>query len=484
MKLTCSIFAAVSLVMAAQTVSAVSHSQSVNVALIPNTTGSGYDAIIGYYYGGGSAGTLQTGWFPGYNITIVPPGTITSAASLAQYDTVILYQFCNIGDPHFASFVTALVGWVQQYSGKLIIWDSDSCQSSTYLWLGALGASFERYSPGQTGAFGGSLTILDNNGLGSSSSSSPFYINTALLISNTDAVGDLNVVNENTVSPVWCAHMRGVNVNNRSGFGHMYTKIGGLIGAPDALLIYCGLDTDYISNTGGGAELRKLFLLELAHGWGPPGSPEVADLGCQAPIGNLTLTPATAVNPVPGQHTVTATVTAYNFGTGQTVPQSGVTVDFLVTSGPNAGAAGSAVSDAQGHVTFTYSTAGQGVDVIQAQATVNNVLKTATAQKTWCNAPVLLRVLAGNRGMFRLSASSGCYATTGLQVFVKDSGSSFVAGPYPSGVVVRLIKSGSASLGPITATGAQTIYVTGDAWAYAVDPLASVSALVLCKPAL
>ena len=71
---------ALALFVAVQGALAGTHAKSVNVALIPNTTG----AADGYgNWGGGAAGTLVMGYFPGYNITIVHPTLVTSAASLA-----------------------------------------------------------------------------------------------------------------------------------------------------------------------------------------------------------------------------------------------------------------------------------------------------------------------------------------------------------------------------------------------------------------
>ncbi|MCX6893008.1 MAG: Ig-like domain-containing protein [Verrucomicrobiota bacterium] len=472
---------ALALFVAVQGALAGTHAKSVNVALIPNTTG----AADGYgNWGGGAAGTLVMGYFPGYNITIVHPTLVTSAASLAQYDTVILYQYCNINTIPGPAFTTPLVQWLQQYGGKLMIWDSDSCgnQTSTgtpFPWLAAVGATFDRWSPGQTGSTAGSLAILDDNGFCSANSASPYYINTPVLVTSTDAVGDVSVVNENTVSPVWCALMRGVNVYGRSGYAMMYSKIGALTGAPDALILYCGLDTDYIGISPGGQWIQKLLNLQLAHGWGPPGSPEVADLNCQAPIGNLALTPATAVNPVTGSHTVTATVTRYNFSTAQTVPVPGITVNFLITSGPNTGATAAGVSGQNGQVSWTYSSAGSGTDVIQATATVDNVLKTATAQKTWCNPPTVTRTLAGNRAYYQITANSGCYGSLGF--YVRDSASALVAGPYASGTIVRMVR-GVPGIGPGLGTASVTIRVVGSGLAYAVDPLGSTSATVLCPP--
>jgi len=466
--------------LALQSAFAAPHAKSLNVALIPNTTGQ---ADYGYNWGGGSAGALLTSYFPGYNITVVHPFNVTKASDLAQFDTVIVYQYCNINTIPGSVFTTPLIQWLQNYNGKLIIWDADSCgnQTSTgtpFPWLAAVGATFERWSPGQTGNFGGALTILDDNGFCSANTASSSFINTSLLVSSTDAVGDLSVVNENSVSTVWCALMRGVNTYNRSGYALMYTKVGALTGAPESMIIYCGLDTDYISYSGGGPVMQKLFALQLAHGWGAPGSPEVADLKCQTPIGNLTLTPAMADNPVPDTHTVTATVTRYNFATAQTVPVANVQVTFLITSGPNAGAGTVGTSDVNGHASWTYNGTASGTDVIQASATVDNILKVVTAQKRWCLAPVVTRTLVGNRGYYQVTATSGCYGA--LDFSVKDSGSAFVAGPFASGTIVRMVR-GTPGTGPGVATASVTIRVAGTGSAYAVDPLGSTSA-VSCPP--
>src|SRR5262249_166173 len=147
---------------------------------------------------------------------------------------------------------TSVLGWLPANNGKLIIWDSDSCSSSlapNYQWLAPLGASFDVFTAGQQGASGGGLSIVDQNNLGNNNLASPYHIDTAALVSQTHGVGDLNVVNENTAAPVWCAHMRGTNIVGNSGFARMYSKVGGLIGAPESLIIYCGFDADYLNLT-------------------------------------------------------------------------------------------------------------------------------------------------------------------------------------------------------------------------------------------
>jgi len=93
----------------------------------------------------------------------------------------------------------------------------------------------------------------------------------------------------------------------------------------------------------------------------------------------VTLAPATATNPIGGNHTVTATAT-----TAAGAPAPGVTVTFTVLSGPNAGPAtctetgGSTnTTDINGQARCTYTdSGGAGTDNIQASigALVSNVV--------------------------------------------------------------------------------------------------------------
>ncbi|MBI3949729.1 MAG: Ig-like domain-containing protein [Acidobacteria bacterium] len=82
--------------------------------------------------------------------------------------------------------------------------------------------------------------------------------------------------------------------------------------------------------------------------------------GSTFPIGTTTvciLSPQMDENPVGTQHTLTVTVTDHE----QPVPE--VAVDFAVTSGPNAGTSGQAITDANGMASFTYTgTGGVGTD--------------------------------------------------------------------------------------------------------------------------
>lgn len=155
---------------------------------------------------------------------------------------------------------------------------------------------------------------------------------------------------------------------------------------------------------------------------------------------------------------------------------------FLITSGPCNGLTATATSDSAGQATFTYSCGSQGTDVISATATVSGVAKSATAQKTWCNPPVAVVARAGNRGFFRLSATASCFGPPNL--FVSDSASALVAGPYPSGTVVLIATAPTPGVGPGRGGAAATIFVKGNATAYATDTIGRSSAGIICKPTL
>jgi hypothetical protein len=95
----------------------------------------------------------------------------------------------------------------------------------------------------------------------------------------------------------------------------------------------------------------------------------------------IVLSPATATNPVGTSHTVTATVVD---ATG--APIVGTTVTFTITSGPDSPRTATAVTDATGKASFTYTNNGTaGTDQIQASF-VNSNEQTVTSnvvQKIW-----------------------------------------------------------------------------------------------------
>jgi len=104
---------------------------------------------------------------------------------------------------------------------------------------------------------------------------------------------------------------------------------------------------------------------------------QVGSAACPGSV--LNLAPPSQNHSVGDTATVTATFTN---SCGQ--PLSGVTVNFQVTSGPNAGLTGAGVTDSNGQATFTYSSTLPGTD--QLQASVTNPAGTITSNTvtvTW-----------------------------------------------------------------------------------------------------
>jgi outer membrane protein assembly factor BamB len=285
--------------------------QSANIAVVPDTSG------------GVSTSTLPTsGFSDGYSPNFTSIGySGVNYANLLQYDTVIMYQ----ADPDQLTSLqkSDLVKWVA-HGGKLIIWDSDAVPNTNYDWLPY---PFTSHYPGQTGAFGGNLTILANNTLGSSDPLSPYYINTSNIAEQSDAVGDAKVFL--TYDRRWFGHMWATNVYGYSGFTHAYAYYS--IG----IIIYSGLDADALGTDGWIPQnywLFKIYELELKLQCPPPVTPP----GPPAITYVLTITTTAGgtTNPAPGNYSywegAMATVTA--------LPENGYTLDHWELDGNNLGA--------------------------------------------------------------------------------------------------------------------------------------------------
>ena len=89
------------------------------------------------------------------------------------------------------------------------------------------------------------------------------------------------------------------------------------------------------------------------------------------------LSPLTATNPVGTSHTVTAFAQAAN-----NAPVPGVTINFKVNTGPNAGKTGNGTTGADGKTNYTYTdTGGPGTDEIQAF--IGTTLSSNKVLKIW-----------------------------------------------------------------------------------------------------
>jgi len=196
-----------------------------------------------------------------FNFSDLDPANV-NGTNLADFDTVVLNvaseeMDCETGTLS-ADAKTALVSFVQA-GGKLIIYDSE-CPPNDYSWLPF---PFTTANPGQMGGYG-TLTIVEENTLSSNDSEDPHFIDAPNLGSETDAVGDMNVMT--TRDSHWCLDMEGTNAADQTGPVHVYARYG------SGLIIYNGLDVDYM-----GEEpeppypdgLSKIWLQELQQPFDP-----------------------------------------------------------------------------------------------------------------------------------------------------------------------------------------------------------------------
>ncbi|MGB3952168.1 MAG: Ig-like domain-containing protein [Solirubrobacterales bacterium] len=331
---------------------------SQNVLMVPSPNGEG-----------SHGGALPTSGFPdGYAPAFsnadpddIADGTI--ANPLIGIDTVVLVQLCRIGDLLADSdFKTRVESFVSG-GGKLVIWDSECSDTSTPDYSNFI-FPFQSNNPGAGGSACNPAAPLDcflhdveENMLGSSNPASPLYVDTALVASETDAVGDANVFTSQ--NPAWCVDMTAKNIAGEGGAGtfgpvQSYARLGA------GLIIYNGLDMDGMSkasfdNSGGSAALAKIYLQNLTQPFAPDNLP------CGVVATGITLSPASATNPIGQNHTVTATV---KDAVGD--PIVGRTVNFEIFAGPNAAKTGSGITDANGQAVFTYTSSAPGTDEIRA----------------------------------------------------------------------------------------------------------------------
>jgi hypothetical protein len=356
--------------------SAYTFARSSNVALVPGPSCN-------------HGGTLYTGavWPDSltFSFTNLSPVTIadgTIGNPLTAYDTVMImstnFDFATYwSDSDFSSRITSFIAG----GGKLIIYTSE-----TYYYPDAFSTfvvPFTMVNPGQTGSSGGTLVNIADDTLSSSNAAADTYpnglqsyINLPLIVSQTDAVGDLTVMT-NPVDPRWYIDMTGINVAENGGPAHAYAFYG------SGLIIFNGLDIDLAGsgdvpdNSGGDNAIQMIWWRELCG----------QDLGEGQSVSGLTLIPATATNPVDTTHTVTAQVRDIIND-----PVPGVEVDFEILTGPNAGATGTGTTDANGEATFSWSSSVEGTDTVQASITITPagaapLTITTTATKDWYIAP-------------------------------------------------------------------------------------------------
>jgi hypothetical protein len=211
----------------------------------------------------------------------------------------------------------------------------------------------------------------------------------------------------------------------------------------------------------------------------------------------MSLTPAEADNPTGTTHTVTATLLEDG------APLANAPLSFAAT-GANT-ASGNATTDVAGQATFTYLGTTIGTDTISAcyDADGDGACESvASALKHWFHvneAPAAACDPTTNpagKNIPGLNASpkagmnpDGFYQLNALDndspapsVYVADTGSSFVAGPFTPGTKVKIVQANGTT--PRTKPGAGVIatqiLLKGDAKVYAVDNEGAQSTAAVC----
>ena len=338
-----------------------SFAQSINVAVI-----SSLNVASGGTFPTTTSGL--TGSFTDFNFFLLPVADVRSASlgpggicGAPGCDTVLLNVasnpglLCNINElkSHQKADLVSFVG----DGHKLIIYDSE-CAPQDYSWLPY---PFTTSNPGQMGA-PGTLSIVEENTLSSNNPADSHYIDVAKLGSWSDAVGDMNVMT--TYNTNWFMDMAGTNYLDVTGPVHTYAVYPP--GVDGGLIIYNGLDVDYMSSTTvpnysePDENLAKIWLQELQQPFNPSG------LQGSVSVITITLTPTKSFILVDHNSTITATVSDLLRN-----PQPGISVSFSVASGPNAGATGACspnpdcTTNANGQVSFTYTGSMFGRDLVK-----------------------------------------------------------------------------------------------------------------------
>ena len=242
-----------------------------------------------------------------------------------------------------------------------------------------------------------------------------------------------------------------------------------------------------------------------AYGEDPAGTGDV--MHCETiHLYQLSLAPDGVVNELgtPGQeHTVTATLAGPAAGLA---PVGNRTINFAIVSGPNSGASGSSQTDAAGLAPYTYAalqgSAGLGTDSIEACVTLNDPLGETgcdyvtkdwvdtTPPDAFCrpgpNPDGEIPISENEDGFYMVSAEDAVWLPEEMEVFIMDSGSGEIWGPFPSGTTFKYTEAPGAKPKIRDMSDSGEGYVDyaikgqGDAVVYAVDGSGNQSSNVLC----
>ena len=181
-----------------------------------------------------------------------------SSATLANYDTLILFEICDINTSLSSAQHDAINAYLAA-GNKILLYDADRCApgdggNADYSWFTY---PFSTSNPGPQGATG-NLTVVENSTLTQGLSSDPF---------NSDELGDANTAT--TSDPHWFAAARTTNALGTNGYFLAYARNSGLI-------IYNG--ADYWFSFFPTKSLTDLFLNELNQQYDPDNLPSTVPI--------------------------------------------------------------------------------------------------------------------------------------------------------------------------------------------------------------
>ena len=207
------------------------------------------------------------------------------------------------------------------------------------------------------------------------------------------------------------------------------------------------LDSTHVLDTGGIDEGFCQPPQNESIQWRPIGAPGTDD-------GSLSLGPATVTAGVGQPVTETATMLG-----GSGAGLANVVVKFAVTSGPDAGTTGTAVTNASGQATFSVPGAGQGEDVVVASVSTVGTIQSGQSRVMWTDgsaagwnpADIGNPALAGGQSF---DSGSGTWTVSGSGDGLGGSADQFHLVPQPvtAGGVAAGVTSQSAS-GPSALAG-------------------------------
>jgi hypothetical protein len=210
---------------------------SSQVAVIPGFTAPKYTGFFGVPNFPVNAPQVSA-----YHFSQLATAQVTTA-SLANYDTVILYGIRWSDIPTSAQ--TAINTFAATH--KVMIWDSDGTGAQTF---GSFVHPFSDNAGGENFSGKANDSVVSfpsgNNFLASKNPSSPYYLDPNQLVTDRDEINDMNAMTTGTAK--WVPALYAANKSIPKG-GWPLAWTYGVIGNHTGLAMYSGIDADAFGDT-------------------------------------------------------------------------------------------------------------------------------------------------------------------------------------------------------------------------------------------